>query len=676
MKLKTLTIILLSAIMSGNLFAQVELPPIFSDNMVLQQKSNAPIWGKTQPNKQVEITTSWNKKKYNALSDSEGKWKVAVATPKAGGPYTITISDGTPLVLKDVLIGEVWVCSGQSNMEMPVKGWGKVDNFEQELIEADKYLNIRLLHIEKATSTVPLDEVKAVADGWQVCNAKTVEEFSSVAYFFGRDLLLSQKVPIGLINTSWGGTIAEAWTSGESLETMPDFREAVETVRQMPQSPEGMREYYKQQMKEWEQKVKKMDKGIHSDGRPGWATNGKFIELSLETKEVNNSDDWTKVQVPNFIETQGFKNIDGIFWFRKTIEIPAAWEGKELTLNIPAIDDNDWTYFNETEIGSTEGWNINRNYTIPKELVKKGRATIAIRVLDTGGDGGIHGDADKIYIELSPSERISLAGEWTCHLSVDMKDLPPIPRNPSNNPNVSTFLYNAMLHPIIPYTIKGAIWYQGESNESRAYQYRDLFPLMITDWRKQWGYDFPFYFVQLANFRATQEQPVESMWAELQEAQLKTLNLYNTGMAVTTDIGDAFDIHPKNKQDVGKRLALAARAKTYGEKIAYSGPIYDSYQIEGNKIRISFKNTDKGLIAKDGSALKGFAIAGVDHTFHWADAVIDRNTVVVSCPLVEFPIAVRYAWADNPVCNLYNGAGLPASPFRTDDWAGLTFGKK
>ena len=252
-----------------------------------------------------------------------------------------------------------------------------------------------------------------------------------------------------------------------------------------------------------------------------------------------------------------------------------------------------------------------------------------------------------------------------------------MPVNLSGEPNVPSFLFNAMLNPLIPYSIKGAIWYQGESNAGEAYQYRELLPLMITDWRNKWGYEFPFYTVQLAAFTALQTKPTESTWAELREAQTLTAqHLNKTGMAVTIDIGDAADIHPKNKLDVGKRLALAARAQTYGEKIPYSGPMYHFHKIEGNKIRIFLQHTNGGLKTANNEQLKGFTIAGVDHQFHWADAVIDGNTIVVSSPNVSFPIAVRYAWADNPICNLFNGAGLPASPFRTDDWQGITYGKK
>jgi sialate O-acetylesterase len=479
MKNKVLKLMFLSlALLMGSMVsAKIGLPKIFTDNLVLQQQTDAPIWGKATPNKAVKIVTSWDSQTYQVKADASGKWLVKVKTPKAGGPYSISISDGTEVKLNNILIGEVWICSGQSNMEMPLAGWGKVNDYEQEIANAN-YPKIRLLHVEKATSNTPLEDLSGTRNGgWQECSPETIAEFSSVAYFFGRNLYENRDVPIGLINTSWGGTIAEAWTSGESLGNMPDFAKALEDIAKQE-----------------------------------------------ETEELK------------------------------------------------------------------------------------------------------------------------------------------------KNPNRVTVLYNAMIHPLAPYAFCGAIWYQGESNANRAYQYRELFPLMIRDWRKTWGKNFPFYFVQLANYMERKSEPEKSAWAELREAQFQTLNLENTGMAVTIDIGDAKDIHPKNKQDVGLRLALNARAITYREKIPYAGPVYKSYQIEEDKIRIRFDKVTNGLQTINDPKIKGFEIAGPDHVFHWAEAYIEKDEVVVSSSEVKFPVAVRYAWANNPECNLYDGANLPASPFRTDDW--------
>lgn len=477
--------------LSSHLFAQLSLPSMFSDNMILQQKTNIPIWGKTTPGNKVKIVTSWNKKEYIAEADENGYWITRIVTPSAGGPYEIKIIDNQAITLKNVMIGEVWLCSGQSNMEMPLAGWGKINNYEQE-IENANYPNIRLFQAEKKTSNYPLSNITAADEGWQECSSATIDKFSATAFFFGRELYKNLKTPIGLIHTSWGGTHAEAWTSYESLKLMPDFREKSE----------------------------------------------QFAQLSPNSTDSSIS-----------------------------------------------------------------------------EVLKS-------------------------------------------------------PHNP-------TTLYNAMIAPIVPYTIKGAIWYQGESNAAKAYQYRTLFPLMINDWRTKWGTDFPFYFVQLANFMQTNEEPTESSWAELREAQMQTLKLINTGMAVTIDIGDANDIHPKNKQDVGKRLALLARSGTYGEKrIVAMGPLYDSYIIDNGKIIISFHPSKSKLTTSDRESLKGFSIAGPDKKFYWAEAMIEGDKIVVSAATVPFPVAVRYAWADNPICNLINEAGLPASPFRTDDWPGVTIDSK
>jgi sialate O-acetylesterase len=345
----------------------------------------------------------------------------------------------------------------------------------------------------------------------------------------------------------------------------------------------------------------------------------------------------------------------------------------------------DSTWVNGVKVGGIETggqWRTNRKYKIDSKIIKAGRNVIAVRVLDTGGGGGIYGEANQMKLTPAGATKetaIPLAGKWRYKKAYDLQSMPPQPRPPMriDNANAPTALYNAMIAPLIPYSIKGAIWYQGESNAGRAYQYRKLFPAMIKNWRQDWGQgDFSFLFVQLANFLAVDPEPVDSAWAELREAQLMTLALPNTGMAVIIDIGEADDIHPKNKQDVGKRLALWALAKTHGRSLVYSGPIYKSMRTKGNKIILEFEHVGGGLIAKGGEPLKGFAVAGADRKFVLADAKIDGDTVVISSGKVSEPVAVRYAWANNPVCNLYNKEDLPASPFRTDDWPGITVDNK
>lgn len=664
-------LISLSLICSLQVGAQVKLCPVFSSNMVMQQKTdNAPIWGEAKPGKKISITTSWDNQTVTCMADAEGKWKTAVKTPSAGGPYTITIAEGKKkTVLENVLIGEVWVCSGQSNMEMPIEGWGRVMNFEQEKVEANNYPNIRFLSAKHVTSATPLTDLAVENDGWEVCNSESVREFSSTAYFFGRNLHQTMNIPIGLIDTSWGGTLIEAWTSLDALSTLPDQAENVRRVREIPASAEEAAVKYEKDMAEWSAMTMQRDRGFEN-GKPVYA---------LPSTDVSY---WKDLKLPGDVDKYNTElaSMDGFWWARTTIDIPASMAGKDLQLQLGRIDDNDITYFNGTEIGSSAGFLLPRIYTIPANLVKEGKNTLAVRIHDTGGGTGITIDNNGFkLIDPQSNTEMALPEDWKYSVSLTYGgNLPMPPANLQGNPNVHSVLFNAMLNPIIPYTIKGAIWYQGESNAGEAYQYRDLMPLMIKDWRNRWGYEFPFYMVQLANYMQRQPEPKESSWAELREAQLLTAqHLENTGMATIIDIGEANDIHPKNKQEVGRRLALLARANTYGEKVVCMGPQYRDYRIENGKLRIMFNRwTSNGMKTSDGQKVKGFAIAGMDRKWHWADAVIENGTVVLSSPDVPFPVAARYAWGDNPECNLVGETGLPASPFRTDDWQGITYGKK
>ncbi|MDQ0966511.1 sialate O-acetylesterase [Flavobacterium sp. W4I14] len=657
-KSKSILIIALFLFSSLLVQSKILLPSVFSDNMVLQQKTNAAIWGKATAGKAVKITVSWNKINYGAIADTNGNWKIKVATPGYGGPYSITISDGELLVLYNVLIGDVWICSGQSNMEMPLAGWGKILNSEKEIADA-KYPNIRLLQAEHVTSSFPLNDAKVTNGGWQECNPKYIAEFSSTAYFFAREVYEKTKIPIGLIHTSWGGTIAEAWTSAESLKKMTDFSAAVDKIQKLAKNPSAVS--YEEKLQNWVKMTTEKDSGYQA-GETKWAL-----------AETTN---WKSMTLPALWEDAALKNFDGIVWFTKKVNIPENWKTNGAKLNLGTIDDNDITFVNGVKVGETVGYNVGRTYTIPAGLLKIGENTITVRVFDSGGGGGIYGDAKDLSLTNNTAEKISLVDDWKYKVGVDFKNIEAKPYE-ENGPNRPTVLYNAMIHPYLQFSIKGAIWYQGESNADRAYQYRELFPTMIKDWRQKWGQgDFPFYFVQLANFMQIDHAPVESAWAELREAQQKTLALPNTGMATIIDIGDAKDIHPKNKQEVGRRLALIALAKTYGQKINYSGPVYQSNKVEGKHIRLTFGNTENGLKTSDGAALTGFAIAGADKKFYWANASIQGNQIIVSSDQVANPVAVRYAWGNNPLCNLVSNDGLPASPFRTDTWQGLTFAKK
>ena len=654
----------------------LRLAALFTDNMVLQRDMRTPVWGWAEPGGRV--TVEIGKQRVSGLADADGKWMVRLRPMKAGGPYEMKIAGAETITLHNVMVGEVWVCSGQSNMQWPVKmdTWG-VRNRDEEVANAN-YPNIRLFIVPMKRSFSPLENLEGEeVTPWAVCSPETVGPFSAVAYFFGREIHTHLGVPVGLIESAWGGTFAEAWTSQESLRTLPDFVTWIEDVQakakeQLPRI-EDLRREFEEQERAWVASLDASDAGYQA-GQPAWS--------AQNLRETG----WSPVAVPGAWEKAGYPDLDGILWLRKTVEIPASWTGKDLTLSLGPVNDAERTWFNGVMVGQTDlkgNWRISREYTIPAELVKKGRGVITVRVVDVGGQGGLLGTAEQVSLSC-PSDAqtpsIPLAGEWMSKIGLNLKNVPAPPEEPlvlSNNPNLPCVLFDGMISPLLPYGIRGAIWYQGESNAGRAYQYRTLFPTLITDWRKHWGQgDFPFLFVQLANFMAVKPEPDDDPWAELREAQCMTLSLPNTGMAVTIDIGEADDIHPRNKQDVGRRLALAARHVAYGETLDYSGPMYRSMTIEGSTIRLYFDHVDGGLTTRDNKPLQGFAIAGEDRKFVWADARIDGDTVVVFSDSVPNPAAVRYAWAINPVCNLYNRAGLPASPFRTDSWPGVTADKK
>lgn len=680
-------IISLLCLSAQGAMSKVKLSPLFSSGMVLQQQSDVPLWGEAKAGSKVVISTSWNGTKYTTQAGADGQWRIKVTTPKAGGPYSITISDGKPLTLSDVLIGEVWLCSGQSNMEMPVEGWGKVMNYKQEEAEADSYPQIRLLQVKKAISPTPLSSIEAntqSADGrpgWQQCSAKSVAEFSATAYFFGRSLHKSLNVPIGLIDASWGGTYIEPWTSREALSQHPDLAASLDDVAAMAPDKETRRTQYQKKVEAWHATEMKADKGYDGD-TPAYA------QPSLDDSA------WQQTEVPSLWEhTKGWENVDGVVWMRKTINIPSAWNGRELTVSLGQIDDIDYTFFEGQAIGATYELGPQRLYTVPKNLVRDGKAILTVRVVDMGGLGGIFSDAKQLYIECPRSAdktltRISLAGTWRMSHTTELSDMAIIPVNDAESPNKPTLLFNAMISPVVPYGLRGAIWYQGCANERRGYQYRELLPTLISDWRTQWSKaasdfginstanKFPFYIVQLANYQTLQTDPcAKDQWAEVREAQsMAAQHVAASGLACTIDIGEAGDIHPKNKQEVGRRLALLARANDYGQNVETSGPQYRSYTIEGQNVRIKFDHAQSGLQTSDGGDIKGFIIAGPDRQFHWATAKVDGTDIIVSSPEVACPLAVRYAWAQNPICNLQNKDRLPAVPFRTDDWPGASFG--
>ena len=637
---------------TGVLQAKVVLPSVFTDNMVLQQKTDITFYGDATKNKQLTVKTGWNGKEYHTEADGQGKWSLKIPTPAAGGPYEITFSDGKKLQLKNVMIGEVWFCSGQSNMEMPVAGWGKVMNYEQEIAEA-AYPAIRLFQVKKNTSLAPLKEVESTLGGWQECSSATVPEFSALAYFYARALWKELNVPIGVIDCTWGGTPAEAWTSHETLRQVMGFREEMDKLERLGFDPNRMEQAYSEERAHWQSLFTEKDKGME---------NGKLCWTAPSLSE----EDWQTISLPGYWEGKGLKDFDGIIWFRRSLEIPAEWAGKPLTLRLGMIDDEDITYFNGVEIARGAGYMTPRTYTIPAKLVKAGKAVLAVRVSDFGGEGGIHGKAEDLYVE-ADGKRISLAGDWKYRIGLSLTGFPPAPISPVQSSSYPTVLFNAMVKPWTAFPIKGVIWYQGEANVGRPEQYGDLFPALITDWRRQWRSDFPFYFVQLANFMESKEIQPDSEWAALREAQTKALKLDQVGMAVTIDIGLADDIHPKNKQEVGRRLALVALAGSYGKNVSGSAPVFRNYRIKGDKMELDFGQKQDGFQIK-GTTLKGFTIAGPDRVFYPAEAMVQNGKIIVFSPEVSIPLAARYGWADNPDCNLYGENGLPVAPFRTDCW--------
>ena len=489
--------------------ALIKLPAVIGDNMVLQQGRPMPVWGWADPGER--ITVEFNGQRIANVADSDGTWKVMLEAAKAGGPFKMSLSGNTEnqIILNNILVGEVWVCSGQSNMQMTVSS---SNNADREIANAN-YPRIRLFSVKRTVAHEPQEDCEGE---WVECTPQSIPGFSASAYFFGRLIHADLNVPVGLIHTSWGGTPAESWTTLGTLKEIPELRSIIERYGEaLLGFPMAQREF-ERRLAEWQK--------ARNEGR-------------------------TDLQRP--------------------------------------------------------------------------------------------------YEPMGPY-----------------------------HPNRPAGLYNGMIAPLLPFAIRGAIWYQGESNAGRAYQYRTLFRAMIQDWREAWGQgDFPFLFVQLANYMQVKDEPADDSWAELREAQTMTLSLPKTGMAVIIDIGEANDIHPKNKQDVGRRLALAAEGIAYNKDIVYSGPLYEGMCIEGDKARISFRHSGSGLITRNMEPIKGFAIAGADRKFHWADAKIEGGEAVVWSTKVPHPVAVRYAWAINPVCNLYNKEGLPASPFRTDDWPGVTIGK-
>jgi len=619
-----------------------ELNPLFQNNAVLQCDRRAPVWGTARDGERITVTFAGQNV---STAASNGVWKIWLEPMKPSAtPQTLTVRGDTMSVITNVLVGEVWVAGGQSNMERQLglrPGQQPITDWEREVAAAN-YPEIRQFYVPETKSFTPQATVKG---DWSVCSPETVINFTAVGYFFARDLFQDRHVPIGIIFSSWGGTPAEAWTSEAGLQTLPDFAGPLIQLKKLAADPVLAERETQAKQEAWYQIV---DPG----SKPGAA----WSAADLAT------DDWKTMTLPTYWQNAGYPNFNGIFWFRRAFKLPENWDGGDVELHLGAVDDNDTTWLNGVQAGATTGWTVPRVYRVPGSLLKRGANSIAVRVLDTGGNGGMYGGGDAMRLLFNADGKantLSLDGPWQCKQSVSLTTAGWPPADFSQDPSAPTVLYNAMIAPLLPYAIRGIIWYQGEANVGRERQYQTLFPALIADWRRAWGEgDFPFLFVQIAPFRYNTP--------EIREAQLLTLQrTKNTAMAVTIDCGDANDIHPPHKQPMGARLALAARALAYGEKIEYSGPLFDSMKVEGANAVLHFTHLDGGLVAKDGE-LKGFTVAGADKVFHPAQGKIVGETVVVNSTDVPQPVTVRYGWANVPEGNLFNKAGLPASPFRTD----------
>ncbi len=645
--------ILTAALLAGvcaEAFADAKPASIFGDGMVLQRDAPVKVWGTADKNEKV--TVAIDGQKVSAKAGKDGKWSAMLKPMPAGGPYTMTIAGRSNVdVITNVLVGEVWLCSGQSNMAFQVKS----SNNPEKEIAAANYPMIRCFTVERNMSAMPLD---SFSGSWAVCSPETAGNFTAVGYFFARNLWNELQVPIGIINSSWGGTDIEPWTSDDSYEALPasvrrDYGNVRELIDWM-KSPEGI----------------EMRNKFNADYANDPALAAKWYE------NPGDKSAWKTMYVPKEWGGTPLANDDGHVWFRREITLPAAAGEAAATLSLGPVDDNDITWINGVEIGRTEGYSIPRKYTVAKGVLREGVNTVTVRVTDTGAGGGIWGKPEEVWLDAAGS-KYQLAGEWEYRPSVTTSAY----RIVQLNPNIcNSLLYNAMINPMIDFRIKGAIWYQGENNANDAYAYRTLFPNMIENWRAKWGYTFPFYWVQLANYMAETQVPRESAWAELREAQGLALALPQTGQAVIIDIGDPRDIHPRNKQDVGRRLALNALAKDYGRTdIVWSGPTFSDAEAYGsNKMLVSFDTYGSQLAVHNKYGyVEGFAVAGEDRVFHWAKARIIGNGIVEVCSdAVEKPVAVRYAWSNDPQANLFNTEGLPAEPFRTDNWPGITVRKK
>lgn len=620
--------------------AQVRLPALLRDSMVLQRDVPVKVWGWAAANEKIQI--SFYNRRFKTVADAAGKWLLQLPAMKAGGPYSMAIQASNHITLHNILIGDVWICSGQSNMVHQMS-LHRV-RYEKEIADADNPA-IRHFWIPAQTDLQkPKDDLPA--GYWKSVNPRDVLEFSAIAYFFAKKIYAKYHVPIGLVNASVGGTPIEAWTSEEGMK---DFASIQDVIRKNKDTASG----YNRRRPPFSNMPR-----LHSEDK---GMLNKWYDVGYVPKG------WHRIAVPGYWEDQGIKDLDGIVWYRKEFEAPLSMANGPARLFLGRIVDADNVYINGALIGNTTYLYPQRRYAVPKNILHGGKNILVVRVQNNSGKGGFV--PDKPYCLFSGKDTVDLTGYWQYKVGevyLPQRGFGGGAIAPQNQPAA---LYNAMIAPIVNYACKGFLWYQGESNTGKAGEYESLQTALINDWRNKWhNPNAPFLFVQLPGFMDMNYLPSESQWARFREAQLQTLKVPNTGMAIAIDLGEWNDIHPDRKKEVGDRLALAAEKVAYQEKdIVYSGPLFQSATADGNRITISFTNTGSGLTTSDGEELSYFAIAGADKTFVWAKAKIEGDKVVVWNENISSPMYVRYAWADNPDgANLCNKEGLPASPFRTD----------
>jgi sialate O-acetylesterase len=626
-------------------FGQVRLPALVSDNMVLQRDIKLTLWGWASPGEKVAV--SLRGKTWRTVTGDDGKWRVTVPPLKTGPAFSIQVKATNTITLSNVVAGDVWLCAGQSNMVHYLEL--HQDRYRKE-IDAANDIDIRQFLVPTTPDLVtPAGDMNGAS--WKPATRDHIMRFSVVGYFFARNLYHTYRVPIGIINASVGGTPIEAWMSEDALKKFPDLYNALQTNKDTA----TVNTVNRRAGEENKRISRRENEDDGTNASPPWH------DPTVMT------DDWKTIYVPGFWEDQGARNLDGIVWYRKEVELPAAVEGKQAMLHLGRIVDADQAYVNGVAVGRTYYQYPQRRYHVAAGVFKPGKNIIVVRVVNNGGKGGFV--PDKPCRILVDDRVFDLEGAWRYKVG---KVFSPDEQYVSgiSIQNQPAALFNGMVAPLTGFPVKGFVWYQGESNISRAASYEELLKGLISDWRTQWqNKDLPFLYVQLPNFQEKNYVPSESDIALLREAQLAALDVPGTGMAVTIDLGEWNDIHPGNKKPIGDRLALLARRLAYGEKeVVHSGPLYQSHTVEGSKVVIRFTETGGGLVTNDGGKLRGFAVAGVDKKFVWATAAIRGDTVEVWSGRVADPVYVRYAWEDNPDdANLYNREGLPASPFRAGE---------